>query len=144
MTNYSGVDTVYISGHRFIPVGEVFYEVVIEGKFPLYIQHSGKVQSPPKPAAYGGTSEVSSASYINNISLGNDVYRLKNDPEVRIKADKTYYTLMGGEWVIIRSMKNLAKLAGLETDAFLKYIKEKNLKFENPADVIAAAEYCNR
>ena len=87
ITNPSIIDTVYIESRKFIPRGKVFLELVINGKTQFLVQHTGSLQQPGRPAAYGGTSQVSSSTYINNLKLGNDVYRMDHKRNVVV-----YYT----------------------------------------------------
>ncbi|GEO07796.1 hypothetical protein [Segetibacter aerophilus] len=40
------IDTVYIEDRKFIPFGNVFYEVATTGKIPLFIQHKMQLIPP--------------------------------------------------------------------------------------------------
>ena len=72
MTDYANVDTVILYSKKFIPAGKGFVEIADTGKYTLLLQHIGTIQTPPKPAAYGGTSEVSSSTYVNYAMMGNE------------------------------------------------------------------------
>lgn len=143
MIIYATVDTVYMQGRKFIPVGKVFYEVTLEAPISLFIQHKGNIQSPPRPAAYGGTSEISSSTYINNISLGNDVYRLKNDPNLIIKPETVYWISINNSLSSFQNEKQLLNIIPDHSNEIKKYIKQNKLKFDNPNDVLKLIVYCN-
>jgi hypothetical protein len=143
MINYNAVDTVYMQGRKFIPVGKVFYEVTLEATLPLFIQYKGKIQLPPKPAAYGGTSEISSSTYINNLSLGNDVYRLKNDPNLIIKPETVYWISINNSLSSFQTEKQLLIILPDLKNEIKQYIKQNKLKFANPGDIRKLIVYCN-
>lgn len=143
LTNPEAVDTVYISGFKLIPVGKQYYEVVVEDSLPLFVQHKGKIQDPPRPAAYGGSSEVSSSTYINNASFHGQVYRLQNDPTIIIKPEKVYWTRINGDWRSFISSRQLNEILSDRNISVSKYVKQNKLKFENPDDVRKLIEWCN-
>jgi len=143
LSNPETVDTIYISGHKFIPVGKVYYEVAIEEGLPLFIQHRGKIQDPPRPAAYGGSSEVSSSTYINNATFHGQVYRLQNDPTIIIKPEYIYWTMINGDWRSFISSRQLNEILSDKKISVSKYVKQNKLKFENPEDVTKLIVWCN-
>lgn len=143
MFNFDKVDTVYLQGRKFIPMENVFYEVALEGAFPLFIQHKGKIQSPPKPAAYGGTSEISSSTYINNIQIGADVYRLKNETDLTIKTEKVYWIMINGKMNRFLTENQFLNLVGDKKADLKQYVKENKIKFNTEADVVKLIEYFN-
>jgi hypothetical protein len=143
MFNYDKVDTVYLQGKKFIPAENVFYEVALEAALPLYIQHTGKIQSPPKPAAYGGTSEVSSSTYINNMHIGGDIYRLKNESDLTIKTENIYWLGMNGKMNRFLNEKQFLSLAGANKAALKEYIKQNKIKFTAEEDVVKLTAYLN-
>ncbi|MDM7918150.1 MAG: hypothetical protein QUS12_03185, partial [Methanosarcina sp.] len=96
ITNQSLIDTVYIQGRKFIPAGKVFHEVMADGKSTLLVQHKGSIKPPSKPAAYGGTSEVSSSTYINNIRFGNDRYRKTTGEKIVILPGPLFWIRKNG------------------------------------------------
>jgi len=80
VVDYRNVDTVYLNRMKFIPAGDVFYRVVDDLPVILYIQYRGKLPPPTKPAAYGGTSKVSSSTVINTlVGEAGEAFILEND-----------------------------------------------------------------
>jgi hypothetical protein len=145
MVDYSNVDTVYIQHRKFIPSGKVFREVAVEGPVVLLIQHKGSIQAPPRPAAYGGTSEVSSSTYINNMKLGNEVYRLKTDPTLIIKPEPEFLIVKGtAEPRRFMNEKQLISALPEYKDVIKQFVKKYRIKFDRLPDVIRLAEHCNK
>lgn len=143
MVYYESVDTVYLNGSKFIPVAKVFYEVALEAPVPLFIQHKGKIQSPPKPAAYGGTSEISSSTYISNIPLGTDVYRLKNEAELIIRPETVYWIQIDGTLQNFLTDSQFLNLVPDLKNPMKQYIRENKIKFKSGEDVVKLISYLN-
>jgi hypothetical protein len=59
------MDTVFVQNSKFVPVGQVFYEVLLEAPVSLFVQHKGDLLPPGAPAGYGGTSDNNKYSFIN-------------------------------------------------------------------------------
>lgn len=110
ITNQSLIDTVYIQGRKFIPAGKVFHEVMADGKATLLVQHKGSIKPPSKPAAYGGTSEVSSSTYINNIRFGNDRYRKTTGEKIVILPGPLFWIRKNGNMNLITGKRSILKV----------------------------------
>jgi len=143
MIRYSNVDTVYIHERKFVPFDNVFYEVLINESVSLFIQHKGEITQPPRPAAYGGTSQLSSTTYITNLRMGNDVYRLKNDesleidpvPVIWIRKDNTMYT--------VSNRRSLLKIFSDRKNEMKEFINRNRINTENPGDLIRTVNFYN-
>ncbi len=110
IVNQSLIDTAYIEGRKFVPRGKVFYEILANGKASFFIQHKGSVKTPPKPAAYGGTSEVSSSTYVSNLKLGNDRYRMPKDTKIIIQQGSLYWIRKDNNMNLVSGRKSLLKI----------------------------------
>jgi len=132
MINYSLVDTVYIHERKFVPFEKVFYEVLVNGTASLFIQHKGNIKIPPKPAAYGGTSEVSSSNYIDNIQLATDVYRMKREVEVIIEPDPVIWIRKDNKMYAVFNQKNLLKIFKDRKSEIRNFIEKNKVNTGNP------------
>jgi hypothetical protein len=142
--NPEKVDTVILNSKLFIPVGKVFYEVLLDGQLALYLQNKGKIEEPGKPAAYGGTSQVSSSSYITRLEVGGpgSVYNMKLPEELIIKPDNIFWIAIDNNLVSFTNERQFLKIfPGKETE-IKKFIKANRLKFENQSDMISLVTYC--
>jgi hypothetical protein len=143
MINYEAVDTIYILQRRFIPFGKVFYEVALNGPVSLFIQHKGDIQSPARPAAYGGTSQVSSSTYYNYITLGNDAFRMSSKPEIIITAESINWIRKNNTMYNIVSNKQLLKILFDRKSAIRQYIRANLLNTKNSDDLLKVINYYN-
>lgn len=141
MTDYEAVDTVYIQRRKFVPVNKVFYEVLVKGNAALFMQHRGKVVTPSRPAAYGGTSQVSSSTYINNLSMGNDVFRMKNKQEITVSPDPVLWIRKDNVMYQVIKKKSLVKIFPDKSSEIKDYIRKYQVNPENPGHLISLIKY---
>ncbi len=144
LVKYADLDTVYMNDRKFIPVGSTFYEVGVLLPVSLYIQHKGDVKLPPKPGAYGTTSEVSSSTYMNNLQLGSDVVKLKQYPNLVIRHEYVYWTGKDldslDNFITAKQLRNIYPEISQEIK---QYIKKNRVKFDKPDQVTSLIKYCN-
>lgn len=143
MFNYDQVDTVYLQGRKFIPIYKVFYEMALEGPVVFLIQHKGKIQPPPKPAAFGGTSEVSSSTYISNMQLGTDVYRLKTEGDLIIRPETIYWLRIKDKYSDFVSERQFLDIFPENRSALKKYLNQNKISFSRQEDVVKLVTYLN-
>jgi hypothetical protein len=142
MVNPDATDTVFINDRKFIPVGKVFYEVLIEKPVYLYIEHKGKIEEPGKPAAYGGTSQVSSSSYLSGVEMNSSFYNMKLPGELIVKSDQVFWISINSNKYSFNNERQFAKIFPGKEDMIKSYIKDHHSKFENLQDVKKLVLYC--
>jgi hypothetical protein len=143
IVNYAAIDTVYIEERKFIPQGKVFYEVLVNGPVSLFIQNKGSVRQPSRPAAYGGTSDVSSSTYISNLKLGNEVFRMKNKPEIRIIPGPIIWIRKNNEFTPVSKKTQLLKVLSDKNSEVRDYMNINRLDIENPDHIKSLITYYN-
>jgi hypothetical protein len=143
MLYYDNVDTVYLQGKKFIPYNKVFVEVAVEDKLPLFIQYTGRLLGPSKPAAYGGTSELSSSNYISYLTTTGEPYRMKNLEELNLKHDLLYWIRINDKMYNFASKKQFTDLFPDHKSLLKQFIRQNKIKFDKPEDVTRLVQYCN-
>jgi hypothetical protein len=143
MLNQGTVDTIYMDGSKFIPYGKVFYEVFPMTRISFFIQHKGRILSPPKPAAYGGTSEVSSSTYITRIDLGAGIYNMKLEGDLRVKYDPMYWIRINENISSFVGEKQFLKIFPGKENDLKAFIKKNRLKFDRKEDLVKLCQYAN-
>jgi hypothetical protein len=143
LTEYETVDTIYIQGRKFVPANRVFYETLVRGEVSLFIQHRAKIIQPSRPAAYGGTSQVSSSTYISNLRMGGETFRMKNNQELRVEPDPMIWIRKDNEMHPVINKKSLLKIFPEDKNRISDYIRQNNLNIENPDDLIKLTKYYN-
>ena len=143
MINQGSVDTIYLNGCRFVPYGKVFYEVVPGAHVTFFIQHRGSILSPSRPAAYGGTSDVSSSTYMTRIEFGSQVYNMQLKSDLKVKYDPLYWVKLNETMYCFTGEKQFLKVFSESGDKIKQYIRNNKLKFENREDLMKIWSYCN-
>ncbi len=143
LLNPGSVDTIYMDGCRFIPYEKAFFEVFPGTNMTFFIQHRGRVLPAAKPAAYGGTSEVSSSTYMTRIDLGSGVYNMKLNDELRIKPDPQYWVKVGDNMQSFINEKTLLKIFPGKEEIIRQFIKKNRIKFEKRDDLLKLWKFCD-
>ena len=76
ITNPQNVDTVLISGRKFIPLNNKFYEVLINSHLPLLLEFTATINDPGLSVGYGSTSATSASYSLKSLISNGDVYEL--------------------------------------------------------------------
>lgn len=141
IVNPNTIDTVYIHEVKFVPMGKVFYEVLVSGPSSLFYQHAGNLKKPSRPAAYGGTTEVSSSTYINNLPLGNDVYRMEKNKEVVVEDKSVIWIRKNNLMYAVTDKKHLFAALTDKKEELKQYIRKNEVKIDNPYQMTDLIKY---
>lgn len=138
MINIHTIDTIYLQDCKFIPVGEVFYEVIATASpLPLFIQHQGKLLPPDNTVAYGGSSLLSPPTRISNLQYPGGYYNyLQLSYDYKVEINPVYWLMKENEMISFSNVKELKKLFHEKGGEIEKYIKKNRLKLERKEDLI--------
>lgn len=142
MTNPEMADTVNINGHRFVPVGKAFYEVLVSKPVALYIQHKGNLMSAGKPVGYGGTSQTASANYISSMELSGLQTNLPLPKDYIVNPAPVYWIRMGDKWSDFINEKQFLNLFPDNSARIKSFIKENRIKIDKPDNLVRLVKYC--
>jgi hypothetical protein len=143
LVNPENVDTAYIQKRKFIPHAKEFVEVVVKGDFPFYIQHKADLVAPPRPGAYGTTSELTSSNYLEGMQTNVGYVNFKLPDGYTIKVDPFYWIRKGDEWIKVNSEKQVPKIFPENEDKVKKFIKDNRIKADRTEDMIRLGVFCN-
>jgi hypothetical protein len=134
LSNSGSVDTIYLLNRKFIPAGQVFYELLKEKPFPLFLQHRSKVSLPPRMDSYGKIPETG-ATDAKKILLIGDKSNISSDQELIFTRDDVYWVQVDNSMQSFRDAPELYKLFPDKKSELKQYIKQYKIKFENPEDI---------
>ena len=143
MVNIEMIDTVFVQESKFVPVGKVFYEVLLIAPISLFIQHKGKLLSPGTPAAYGGTSQVSSTTRLTSVQLSSGYYNLKLPKDYIVKTDRVYWIRKDNIMFSYTNERQFIKIFPDKVKEIKEFIKKQKIKFDMLQDQIRLTEHCN-
>ncbi|HLP74939.1 MAG TPA: hypothetical protein VK155_18690 [Bacteroidales bacterium] len=144
LINVENIDTVYIFKSKFIPsASRFYYELLLPGKVPLFLQHKGTLLPPGKPGAYGTTSQVSSSTYLSSTQLQSGYYNLKLPEDYDVKVDPVFWVRKDTIMASFISEKQFLKIFPGSADDLKRYIKQDRIRFDRVQDVIRLLTWMN-
>jgi hypothetical protein len=142
LTNPELVDTIFLNGHKFVPVGKAFYEVLVSKPIALFIQHKGNLMTAGKPVGYGGTSQTASANYISNIELSGLQYNIELPSNYIVNPVPSYWIRSGTKWSDFQNEKQFISLFPDKTAEIKSFIKGNRIKIDKPEDLSKLVRFC--
>ena len=143
LTKLETIDTVTIQNRKFIPVGKVFYELVLNTPVSLFIQHKSRMQMAGSEVGYGGTSQVSSTTRITSLSSSGLVYNLKLPDDCTIEDDSHNWIRKENQLYPADNERDIKKVFPLKEAEIKIFFKANKLKLKNEADAIKLVEFLN-
>jgi len=143
MTNTELVDTVLVDGRKFIPVGKIFHEVLVEAPVLLFIQHRSSLIPPGAPSGYGGTSQVSNTKSYSSIELESGRYNISLPTDYTVRPDPVYWIRQGVAYESFINEKQFLKIFPGREDELKRFIKQNKIKFDRISAVVTLIEHCN-
>jgi len=143
ISNPEMIDTVIIKDMKFVPVGKIFYEVLLTGPVALFIQHKGELMSAGKQVGYGGTSQLSASVYVTSVELSGGRYNLPLPAEYIVKITPVYWIRRNNEMFSFLNEKQLMNLYPEKAKEIKAFIKGNRIKIENREHLIKLVDYCS-
>ncbi|MDR2919980.1 MAG: hypothetical protein LBV72_11530 [Tannerella sp.] len=137
------IDTVYITGLKFIPYNNLFLEVNQLKGGNLYIAWKNKVINTGKEGPLGTRSHTSNAQRMNIETKRGEAPADKNAIfEFDYANDNSYYIVVNKKMKQFNSEKTFLKLFPKEKAEIIKgYIKEQDLDMGKVSDVVRVVDY---
>lgn len=137
-------DTIYLNNSKFVPVGQVFYEVVLKGTVTLFIQHSASLLPPAKPGAYGTRTETSSVTMVSTYgSSGGKLYNLKLPSDYKIVLKPVYWIRKDYRMHSFVNSGQFLRIFPENKSRLKEFIKTNKIKFDRRNDVVRLVQFCN-
>lgn len=135
------VDTVYVAGRKFLLLNNKWVELILNSKYVLFAENKCSLIDPGKPAAYGGTSQVSASESYSQYFSGGQVYELQLPQGFETKPFITYLLQKDGTRNAFLNFRQLAKLFPEKEDLIKRYIKDHGVKYENQQGIVDMMRY---
>lgn len=138
------VDNVTINDRKFVVVNNKFVEVLYHAFIDFYVEHRCSVIPPGKPAAYGGTSQTSSADSYSSFSSNGIYHDLKLPDGYTTKPYVYYWIKKDGKLNKILNLKQLMRFYDSKRDLFKNYVDKYNVRYEDTESVAKLVEYLEK
>lgn len=136
------IDTVYIENKKFIPVNNVFYEMVTNTPVALFIQHKSTVIPPGGNTGFG-TSQTSAITSITDLKRAGTAYRLALPGDYKLTSKTVYWLKNNNNYITIKNAKDVQDLFPDRSGAIKDFVKANKINFKNSDDVIKLIMFCN-
>ena len=138
------IDTVFLRNRRFIPVDNVFYEVVAKGPVSILIQHKSRYAPTGSATAYGMTSHTLGPTAVGTIRGGNQVRNLDIPPNVKISPATVYWASVNGEMQRFTNERQFIKFFPADrAEKIREFIRASNIDLKSPDDLARLGKFCN-
>jgi len=137
------VDTIYMQDCKFIPVVNVFYEVLLVAPISLFVQHKSKLLPPGKQAGYGVTSQTSNTRELSSIQRTTGAYNLKLASDYTVKAYPVFWIRIDNIWNSFINERQFLKIFPEKGGELKQFIKQNRIKFDNQSNLVKLVEHCN-
>ena len=142
LTNLETIDTIYISDKKFVPVGNIVYEVIASA-VPVSLLAS--YHSKTRPIAAISNHDSTSRKVTNEISnTVTDIYvtRPFNGDNV-VEIQKRYWLNQGKSIYKANTEKQFVRVFSSNQEMIKNYIKDDNIHFNNTGDLIKLVSFSN-
>ncbi|MQY79752.1 MAG: hypothetical protein GH151_11245 [Bacteroidetes bacterium] len=137
------IDTVIIQDRKFIPVGEVFYEVALVASISLFIQHKSDLISEGKPIGYGTKKQTTSSTIFSKLIAPDGLYPLKLPDEFYVINTSVNWIQKDESMVKFITKRQFLKIFKEQENKLKQFIKENKINLKVSEDIIMLVNYCN-
>ncbi|MFT3702892.1 MAG: hypothetical protein QM802_11000 [Agriterribacter sp.] len=135
IANPENVDTVFMAGRRFIPVGNSFYEFLGGTANPLFVEHTCTIKEEGTPTGFGNTT-TTAATPLRSLMKDNLAYQLKLPDGYEVIPKHTYYIYKNGQYNKVNNEQQWIHLFPAKKDAIKTFVKNSNISFSKQADLL--------
>jgi hypothetical protein len=143
MANIKAIDTIFLQSRKFVPVNQVFYEVLLNAPISLFIQHKSDLIPPGSPSGYGSTSQTTAIKNFSSLSLNSQTYNLKLPSDFTINPIPVYWIRKDNTMFSFLNKRQFLKIFPGKNNEIEMFIKQNHLKIENRDDLIELVNFCN-
>ncbi len=144
LTNIETIDTVFILNRKFIPSGKIFHELLVNGRVPLFAKYTCTITPPGKPSGYGGTSQTSSITVVDQLFSKGRAYEMELPADYVVVPNTEYLLFKNGNFIRIYNIKQVIKAFPEKGSQIKEYNKKSKTDFKKQDDVISLIAFCNK
>jgi hypothetical protein len=143
LLNVRMIDAIIIKSRIFVPVRNIFHEVLLIAPIPLLVRHKGDIILNGTAVGYGGTSQVSNAKALSSVKLSMGLCKLQLPKDFSVKPDRIYLIRIKGKAHYFRNEKQFLRLFPDKKIELNTFIKQNSIKFDRIDDIVNLLRYCN-
>lgn len=125
------IDTIFFDTHKFVPVEKRFYEVLVQGKYPLYASYRCRMSVRAANIGYG-TSSTTAVDNISSLNTSGEFYQFKLPENYKSEPYVFYYIDINKQLNKLTKAKELIKLFPNWKKEISQFIKDNKIKNDAP------------
>jgi hypothetical protein len=148
-TKMEDIDTIYVEYKKFVPVGKVFYEVLVNGPVPFFLQNKSLYTPKGSNVGYGSKSQSVGPTDYKRYELTSVVYQYNSvvkidlPPNVEVTPASIFWVRKNDKFEKFGNEKQFLKIFPDKAAVLRGYIKKERLNLKHPEDVVKLGIYCN-
>ena len=135
------IDTVFILNKKFIPIKNIFVQVIYKGNLELYAQHRCRIIDPGKNAGYGGTSSTSAITNFSSFHSRGHLYEMKLPDNVETSPYVEYLLKRDGKLHKFTNVKQLSTIFKAKSHQYKTYTKDHSVKYTDENSLVELIKY---
>ncbi|MBO4961057.1 MAG: hypothetical protein J6C80_02310 [Flavobacteriales bacterium] len=140
VNNAEKISHAVLGGQVFIPVGEVFYQVIREGDDGLYYQYHGKLIPAGAPSLYGTTSQTSGA--LSLAEIGVVATKLEMPADYKVQVENKYMWYRNGKYTPFTSVKEICNAFPGHDKEIKAFIKDNKIRLRSHQEYLDVLDFC--
>jgi len=136
------IDTVFLNNKKFVPAGQLFYEVGTITRIPLFIQHASEIIPPGSETGYG-KSQTTAITNVTDLKSSGRAYALSLPDEYTFRNQTTYLLRKDGHFITVKNVKDVKNVFPAKENLIDDFVKTNKISFKKAEDVIKLIEFCN-
>jgi hypothetical protein len=143
------IDSIYLENRIFVPIGDIFYEILSSGLVTFYLQNRSNLTPKGSDVGYGTKSRSVEPTQHRRFELTqviyqyNDVAYIDLPPNVEITPASVFWVNKDGNMEKFTTEKQFLKVFPEYETELKEFIKKENIKFKSRDDMIRLGNYCN-
>jgi hypothetical protein len=143
-SNPQDIDTIYLQNRKFVPVKNVFYEVLAVGPATFFLQNKSNYTPKGSSIGYGMKSQSVSSTSFKRFEFGQDyVVTVDLPPNVTVTPASVNWVSKNDKMEKFISERQFLKIFPEKEAQLKEYIKKEKIDLKDREDLIKLGTYCN-
>jgi hypothetical protein len=143
VTNIDEIDTIFLQSRRFVPLEKVFYEVLVKGRIPFFLQNKSLMTFAGNSVGYGLKSQTVGPTDWKRFETGKEVLTLDLPSNVTISPASVNWVKSNDVMEKFSNARQLIKIFPEYEKDIKEYILKYKPDFKQRDDLIKLGIYCN-
>ena len=144
------IDTILIENKKFVPVGKVFYEVLLQGPVSFFLQNKSHLTPKGSSVGYGSRSQSIGATNFKKFEMQQnlvnnqwEVINIDLPSNLEVTPASVYWVRKNGNFEKFTNLNQFYKIFPEQESELKKFVKNEKINM-NREDIIKLAIFCNQ